>query len=218
MLAPKFTREELEHFAQIERPGVRIAKDLYAIARENFPSLNMGEQGCLTSKDIWEFAGNERLKDFLNENCERLACLAFRASNLFDLLLGLARRNTGSKVSFSDLATFFWLSKDINRVSFYEGNFQSLREGAGLNAAGCAFISGFVAGCVFFAAIAKSQIFLSPTEATVLGVVATIGMPLCLAMIGYSFGRSQADKYFTARIKRIDQILEHLERRATFLS
>lgn len=217
MFAPTFTREEIEYFAQSERPGVQIAKDLYALAIENFASMDTNGHGCITAKEISEFAGNQRLKDFLNAHGQRLSCLSFTAKNLVDLLKDSGNRIQGSccKISFSDLNTFSWLCEDINRRNFYDGNFQSLREGAGLNAAGWAFLEGIVAGLAMLVIeFSKLKLFLSPAEAIAFGIIATVGVPLCSAMIGYFFGTRQADRYFQMRIEKIDQILEHLEQTA----
>jgi hypothetical protein len=56
------------------------------------------------------------------------------------------------------------------------------------------------------------HILVPPVEAIAIGIIATVGVPLCAALLGYLFGTTQADRYFRVRVESIDRILDHLER------
>jgi hypothetical protein len=215
MLLHSFTKEELDNFTNCERPGVRIAKDFYALANENCTSVDAEKRGDISIKEIAEASGNKRLKKFLDQNGERLSALSFSAKNLQEVIMDSVAEMTGLRrdISLADLTTFSWLSAEFNRRCYYEGNFQSFRESVGMHGAGLAFLFGVILGwTIFTALVTKAHLFLPPAEGIVLGIVATVGIPLCLSIAGYFFGTSQADKYFKIRIEKIDQILDRLER------
>lgn len=207
------TKSETEIFSNRERPGIQIAKDIYSLISENFQSIDKNHTGCITTDEIDEFRGNQRLKDFLHNNMQLLAKLSFSAKSTSDLIRDCFLRPKAEYVSYSDLNTFSWLCQDINRRNFYDGNFQSLREGAGLNASTFGFIAGiFVGWTILGLMFNKLHIFMQPAEAIGMGVLATVCIPLFLAFAGYKIATAIADSYFQDRIKRIDLILEHLER------
>ncbi len=204
---------EPEVFSNRERPGIQIAKDIYSLISENFQSIDKNHNGCISNDEIDQFNGNQRLKDFLHTNMPLLSKLSFSAKSTSDLIHDCFLRQETEHVSYSDLNTFSWLCQDINRRNFYDGNFQSLREGAGLNVSTIAFIVGILAGWSILGLLFnKLHIFLHPAEAIGVGVVATVCIPLLFAFIGYKLATAIADAYFFDRINRIDQILEHLER------
>jgi len=214
MLLHSFTKDELDHFTNSERPGVRIAKDYYALANENCAAIDAEKRGNISIREIAEASGNKRLKEFLEQNGERLSALSFSAKNLQEVIIDSIAEMTGMRrdSSLSDLTTFSWLSAEFNRRCYYEGNFQSFRESVGMHGAGLAFLFGILIGwSIFTALVSKSHFVLPPAEGIVIGIVATVGMPLCLSIAGYFFGVSQADKYFKIRIEKIDQILDRLE-------
>ena len=207
------TKEDFDYFSNRERPGVQIAKDIYSLINENFAAIDTRNNGCITDNDIATFRGNQRLKEFLNKNIGTLSHLSFTARNLSDLMRDSVKRNEHALcVSYSDLNTFSWLAEDINRKNFYDGNFQSLREGVGLNSSAIGFLAGIIIGWAMLAYMfAKLHLMLPPTEAIGIGVIATVGIPLLFALAGYLYGTAKADKYFEQRISKIDQILEQLE-------
>lgn len=210
------TKQELDFFSDCDqRPGVQVAKDLYSLVTENFASIDCDQSGAISEIDITSYAGNQRLKQFLADNSDLLSSLSFSAKSLGDLLKESSPAQEKC-ISYTDLNTFSLLCEDINRRNFYDGNFQSLREGAGLNAAASAFAFGIVLGWTLLALLfSKLNIYLPPAEAIAVGVIATVGIPLCASMIGYWFGTMKADKYFSDRIKRIDGVLARLEKAAS---
>lgn len=213
MLAPS-ALEEIDFFSHIERPGVQIAKDFYALASENFAIIDFANKGCVSVEELSDFDGNQKLKDFLSQNSCYLARLTFSAKGLADVIQDLSiSENHQCCISMADLSTFTWLSQAINRRIFYDGNFQSLREGAGLHAALIFFIFAVVLGwSLLVFTLTRLHVFLSPAEAIAFGVIATVGVPICSAMLGYMFGAKKADRYFEVRIRKIDRILEYLEK------
>ena len=213
MLATPTSTDDNNNFADTERPGVQIARDLYSLANQNFAAIDSERRGCITWDQVSNFRGNPRLKAFLRDNGELLSSLAFTAKNLPELMRDSLPINHGCRISFADLNTFSWLMKDINRRNFYEGNFQSIREGVGLNAAAAMFLLGLFGGWALLAAeYSKLIMFLTPAEGIAAGVMATVGIPVICSMLGYLFGTTQADRYFKQRICKIDQILERLEK------
>ena len=213
MLVQTPIKQDIDYFSHIERPGVQIAKDIFSMLTENFSSIDKDHKGCISASEISEFDGNQRLKKFLNNNAGSLSGLAFTARGLKDILSdSICKQAKTNCISFADLNTFSWLSNEINRRNFYDGNFQSLREGAGLSSALLTFVLGIFAGWASIVLLfSKLHLQLSPTEAIALGVLSTVGIPLCAAMTGYFVGTKSADSYFAKRIKRIDAILKDLE-------
>lgn len=215
MLAPTIALEQIDFFAHIERPGAEYAKDIYALVNENFSAIAEAEKGFITSTELSEYAGNEKLKNFLTANADYLSRLSFSANNFADVVRDALSGNTHNCcISFADLNTFSWLAREVNRRIFYEGNFQSIREGAGMQAAGIFFVAGIALGwlalCLGFSSL---NVLLAPAEAIAYGVMTTVGIPILSAMTGYMFGTRQADRYFMSRIEKIDRVLNYLESR-----
>lgn len=213
MLVQTPIKEEIDFFANLDRPGVQIAKDIYSLVTEHFGAIDTDHSGCITGTDIIEYRGNQRLKDFLSNNMNLLSHLSFTARNLKDLVADKRTNDHALCVSYADLNTFSWLSEDINRRNFYDGNFQSLREGVGLNSSAIGFLTGIIVGWIsLFVLFTKMHLHLAPIEAIGVGVIGTVGIPLLFALAGYLYGTAKADSYYDQRIKKIDQILEQLER------
>ncbi|MBX9689445.1 MAG: hypothetical protein K2X27_22235 [Candidatus Obscuribacterales bacterium] len=214
MLTQTLINEDLDFFEQTERLGVQRAKDFYALASENFDAIDQDGSGCLTLNEIVEYSGNQKLRDFLFENKDCLAALSFNAEGLSDLIKeAISSKEESYCISFSDLNTFSWFCDQRNRRHFYEGNFQGLREDAGLNAAATAFVLGILMGWLLLALVfTRMNLLLSPAESIAVGVLATVGIPLAAAMLGYSFGTRSADIYFQVRVEKADRILEVLEK------
>jgi len=213
MLVQTPIKNDIDYFSHMERPGVQIAKDIFSMLSENFSTIDKDQKGCISAGQISEFNGNLRLKRFLDSNAGYLSGLAFTARGLKDIIsdFGIYHAKTNC-ISFADLNTFSWLAKDINRRIFYDGNFQSLREGAGLNASALGFVAGiFVGWATLVLFFSRLQLHLSPMESIAIGVLATIGIPLCSAMTGYFVGTRSADVYFARRMQKIDRILSELE-------
>ena len=215
MLAPTRVFEEIDCFAHIERPGAEYAKDIYALVNENFSAIAEAEKGCITANELSDYSGNEKLKNFLFANAGYLSKLSFTARSIGDVLRDvLGNENQACCISFADLNTFSWLARAVNRRIFYEGNFQSIREGAGLQAAGIFFSVGVLLGWLgLYLGFTSLNVMLAPAEAIAFGVIATVGIPILSAMLGYVFGTRQADRYFMSRIEKIDRVLNYLESR-----
>lgn len=215
MLAPTIVLEEIDFFAHIDRPGAEYARDIYALVNENFSAIAEAEKGCITASELSDYSGNEKLKKFLTENAGYLSGLSFTARTFADVLKDtLLMDKHDCCISFADLNTFSWLAKAVNRRNFYDGNFQSIREGAGLQSAGVFFVAGIVLGWLALCAgFSSLNMLLAPAEAIAFGVIATIGIPIVCAMLGYIFGTNQADRYFMSRIDKIDKVLNFLESR-----
>lgn len=213
MLVQTEITQEIDYFSHKDRPGVQIAKDIFSMLSENFAVLDKDHNGCINGIEISNFDGNQRLRQFLDNNAKYLAGLSFNAKGLSDLLQDSLLPKKDNCISFADLRTFSLLAEEINRRNFYDYKFQGVREGAGLNAAALSFIAGILAGWATLVIVfSKLHIHFAPMEAIAIGVLATVGIPLCFTMIGYVFGTRKADAYFLSRVNRIDLILAYLEK------
>ncbi len=211
--SPQKTEIEIDQFDS-ERPAVQIAKDIYSLVNENFAAIDADSSGCITLKEIDEFPGNQRLKNFLKSNIKSLSMLSFKARNLKDLLFDCRHHSDHTLcVSYTDLNTFVWLTQNINRANFYDGNFQSLRVGVGLRSSAFAFLAGIVAGWLALAFLfSKLHLAMPPLEAIAVGVIGTVGVPLFTALFAYLLATGLADRYYRSRIAKIDEVLDNLEK------
>lgn len=213
MLVQGQIKSEMDLFNQVDRPGVQLAKDFYALIRENFNIIDQNGSGCISAKEISEYNGNQKLKKFLDDNGCYLNKLAFKADNLIEILFECTRQEElAASISLADLKTFSYLSKDINRKIFFEDNFQVVRASAGMSASFFAFILGLLAAAsILISIFSGACLHLNQAELALVSTSVAVGVPLLFSILGYFFGVIKADCYFSTRIKRIDSILKNIE-------